>query len=117
SKSTLERASKALDENALRILHRTLLELSGQAESAHTLGLPEPLALDTCLIDATCLEANIHYPTDWVLLRDVGNTLLKAITLIREAGLKPRMPGGPAALAQQLGALCQEMTFQRRRPD
>jgi hypothetical protein len=27
--------------------------------------------------------ANIHYPVDWVLLRDATQTLMKAVSLIR----------------------------------
>ena len=117
SKSTLDRALKLFNEESVRLLQRTLLELTGQHDGAATLGLLQPLALDTCLIDATCLEANIHFPTDWVLLSDVGQTLLKAITLIRREGLRPRMPGGPGELARQLNVCCMEMSQQRRRPD
>ena len=30
----------------------------------------------------------MHFPTDWVLLKDVASTFLKAIKLIRQAGLR-----------------------------
>ena len=35
-----------------------------------------------------CLKADIHFPVDWVLLRDGVRTLMKATLLIRKAGLR-----------------------------
>ncbi len=80
SKSTLERASKFFSEKQLRALHRTLTEVVGDADLARqVVGLDKPIDTTICLIDGTCLEVNIHWPTDWVLLKDVAGTLLKAI--------------------------------------
>ncbi len=111
SKSTLERASKFFSEEQLRALHRTLTEVVGDALLGRQVGLDKPIDTTICLIDGTCLEANIHWPTDWVLLKDVAGTLLKAIRLIREkAGLRHRMPIEPEPLARQ-------MTHSRRRKD
>jgi len=69
------------------------------------------------LPEAICLEANIHFPVDWVLLSDVSKTLLKAVTLIRQRGLKHRMPSSPEELTRQMNRLCIEMTHSRRRAD
>ena len=44
-----------------------------------------------CLMDTTCLEANVHHPVDWLLLKDIGVTLLKAVGLIRREGLVCRI--------------------------
>ncbi len=118
SKSTLERASKFFSEEQLRALHRTLTEVVGDALLARQVGLDKPIDTTICLIDGTCLEANIHWPTDWVLLKDVAGTLLKAIRLIREkAGLRHRMPIEPEPLARQMNRLCIQMTHSRRRKD
>ena len=118
SKSTLERASKFFSEEQLRALHRTLTEVVGDALLARQVGLDKPIDPTICLIDGTCLEANIHWPTDWVLLKDVAGTLLKAIRLIREkAGLRHRMPIEPEPLARQMNRLCIQMTHSRRRKD
>ena len=119
SKSTLERASKFFSEEQLRALHRTLTEVVGDADLARqVVGLNKPIDTTICLIDGTCLEVNIHWPTDWVLLKDVAGTLLKAIRLIREkAGLRHRMPIEPEPLARQMNRLCIQMTHSRRRKD
>ena len=53
--------------------------------------MQEELDLETEFLDSTCVKLNIHYPTDWVLLRDAARTLLKATMLIRRRGLKVRM--------------------------
>ena len=63
------------------------------------------------------MEANIHFPVDWVLLRDVTGTPLKATKLIRKAGLLCRMPFEPKQLAQQMNNLCIEMPHTRRKQD
>ncbi len=119
SKSTLERASKFFSEEQLRALHRTLTEVVGDADLARqVVGLDKPIDTTICLIDGTCLEVNIHWPTDWVLLKDVAGTLLKAIRLIREkADLRHRMPIESEPLARQMNRLCIQMTHSRRRKD
>ncbi len=47
--------------------------------------------MEAVWIDSTCIKANIHFPVDWVLLRDAVRTLVKAILVIRKHGLKIRM--------------------------
>lgn len=117
AKSTLERASKFFSEEQIRWLHQGLVEASGEADRARQLGLAKPIETGEILVDSTCLEANIHYPSDWVLLRDVAGTLLKAVKLIRGAGLCRRMPEDPEAFARQMNRLCIEMTNTRRKTD
>ncbi len=118
SKSTLERASKFFSEEQLRALHRTLTEVVGDAFLARKVGLDKPIETTICLIDGTCLEANIHWPTDWVLLKDVAGTLLKSIRLIRQkAGLRHRMAVEPEQSARQMNRLCMQMTHSRQRKD
>lgn len=77
----------------------------------------EPVDATVCLMDSTCLEADIHFPVDWMLLKDVALTLLKAVGLIRKEGLLCRMPGGPEELGTQMNRLCIEMTHSGRKKD
>lgn len=115
SKSVLERASKFFPAAWVRWMQQVLTEMCGEADRAAELGLVEPVQTDVCLVDTTCLEANIHFPVDWVLLRDVAGTLLKATTLIRRAGLRVRMPQEPASFATAMNRLCIAMTHVRRK--
>lgn len=117
SKSELERASKFFTAEQVRWMGQVFLEMCGESDRAAELGLAEAQAMNTCLVDSTCLEANIHFPVDWVLLRDVSRTLLKAVKLIRSAGLRCRMPAEPEVFARQMNRLCLEMTHSRRRRD
>lgn len=117
SKSTLDRASKVFNEEQLRRMNALLTEAAANADVCHDVGLEEPVDASICLVDSTCFGANVHYPVDWVLLKDVSLTLLKATALIRSEGLLNRMENGPAELARQMNRLCIEMTHTHRRKD
>jgi hypothetical protein len=86
SKSGVHHLGKLLSESSVVALHRCFLEVVCHTERAGLVGLQNVQSMKTCLIDLTCLETNIHDPTDWVLLRDVSGTLLKAIKRIRNEG-------------------------------
>jgi len=115
SKSTLHRASTLFDDAQLRKLNTLLVQTLGGAHGAAPLGLKQPEDLSVCLIDSTCLKAHIHFPVDWVLLRDVSITLLKAIRLIRKEGLLHRMPNEAEKFIRDMNKLSIEMTHARRR--
>jgi hypothetical protein len=117
AKSTLERASKFFTQTQVRWMHQVLIEMSAEGDRAKEMGLKQPVQTGEVLVDSTCLEVNIHYPTDWVLLRDVSRTLLKATILIRRSGLCQRMPEEPEVFARAMNRLCLEMTHTRRKSD
>jgi len=79
--------------------------------------LENPVDLTEGWLDPTCVKANIHYPTDWVLLRDGARTLTKAIELIRKRGLRARMPYAPDKFMSEMNKLTIEMSQTRRRKD
>jgi hypothetical protein len=107
SKSTLQRYSVWTDEAAVRSL---VNQLNQQAHfHPQKLRLRAPLDLEACFLDTTCVQANIHYPVDWVLLRDATRTLMKAISLIRAQGLRHRMEE-PALFIRRMNVLCMQMT-------
>jgi IS5 family transposase len=72
--------------------------------------------LESAFLDTTCLAANIHYPVDWVLLRDATRTLMKAVQLIRDRGLKHRMEA-PESFISRINKLCIQMTHAWNRKD
>ena len=77
--------------------------------------LDEPLDFSRSYVDCTCIRVNIHYPIDWVLLRDSTRTLMKATARIRKHGLLHRMPFEPCVFISKMNKLCMEMTFAKRR--
>jgi len=79
--------------------------------------LAEPIDFSQCYLDSTCIQANIHFPVDWVLLRDAVRTMCKAIKRIRKLGLKNRMPCEPHVLISQMNKLCIMMTHTHRKKD
>ena len=114
SKSALERYDKMASELEIRGLV-DLLNRQAVTEREQ-LDLAEALTLDVYFSDTTCVKANIHFPTDWVLLRDGVRTLMKGVKLIRKHGLKQRMPE-PNIFLRQINRLSMEMSQSRRRPD
>jgi hypothetical protein len=115
SKSSLHRASTFFTDEQLREFNTLLVGTAGNASCCSQLGLEQAEDLSVCLVDSTCLEANIHFPVDWVLLGDVTRTLLKAVKLIRRESLLHRMPASADQLQRQMNKLCIQMTHTRRK--
>ena len=78
-------------EDLDQFMNRMLKVAITPDEIGPSLLLKNDIELNTIWMDSTCLKANIHYPVDWVLLRDATRTLAKALNLIRKHGLKNRM--------------------------
>ena len=112
SKSEVQRYAGWLPADQMRELIDGLLQ--GAIQHPRKLGLKEALDLEEYFLDSTCLEANIHFPTDWVLLRDGVRTLMKATVLIRRAGLRGRMEP-PEEFLRRMNRLSIQMTQQARR--
>jgi len=91
----------------------TLLFRSVADESSEV--LHEPINFSQCYLDTTCIMANIHFPVDWLLLRDSTRTMMKAVNRIRKLGLKNRMPCEPNEYIGKMNKLCMQMTFARRK--
>ena len=113
SKSTLQRYDAWVPTETLRPIMDQLLR-AGRDE-APKLQLLQPLDLDRLFLDSTCLKAKIHFPVDWVLLRDGTRTVMKAVSLIRQQGLKQRMES-PEKFIRRMNGLCIAMTQARRQP-
>jgi len=120
SKSSVERFSKWVNLKSVEKLCDRLLMLCAQGasqEQPQPLKLAQPMELSEAFLDATCARVHMHFPNDWVLLRDAARTLMKATLLIRQAGLKVRMPQEPLAFLSQMNKLSIAMSAQRRRKD
>lgn len=120
AKSTLERFSKWVSEETMTQIHLKLVTQAvtpAQPGAAQPLGLITPVDATEAFLDSTCLKANIHFPVDWVLLRDGTRTLMKATVLIRREGLKQRMPQEPLRFLSDMNKLAMAMSANARRPD
>ena len=117
SKSTIERFEKmfAADEVA-ELIHELNRAVADKLGVEKLLYREAALRFDTIFADTTCVKANIHFPVDWILLRDATRTLTQAITLIRQQGLKHRM-NSPEKFMGSMNKLCIEMTHTRKKKD
>jgi hypothetical protein len=107
--SQLQRFEYWLPAAEMLPLVQGLLKQACGEEATTTLGLQTPVSLETVWVDSTCAETHIHYPVDWVLLRDAVRTLVQAILVLREHGLKHRMPE-PESFLTAMNQLCMRMT-------
>ena len=122
SKSSSDRFGQRVSAESLRVINQKFNALlaatgadndSSQPPSA-SFGLPHTISFDQVFFDSTCLKANLHFPTEWVLLRDAAHTLMKATVLIRKHGLKNRMPQGPLEFLSEMNTLCIKMAAKGR---
>ena len=118
AKSTVQRYATWLPEEEMREVINGLLRKAGapMVDGKQVLDLEEPLDLSTMFLDTTCVKANIHFPVDWVLLRDGVKSLMQSVELIRSHGLKSRMCE-PQEFITKINRLSMEMTHTRRKKD
>jgi hypothetical protein len=116
AKSTLQRYEQSVSPAQLKRLNALLVGKASGIEARRELRLNAPLDLDGFFMDTTCVEPNIHFPVDWVLLRDGTRTLIKAMILIRRHGLKRRMPA-PDSFMRSINRQCIAMAQTVRRPE
>lgn len=113
-KSHLGDLENMLPVHVIKQLETRLLR-SAADESSEV--LYEPIDFSQCYLDSTCIMANIHFPVDWLLLRDSTRTMMKAVHRIRKLGLKNRMPCEPNEYIRKMNKLCMQMTFAKRKTD
>ena len=120
AKSTSHRFENWVKPESLRRINDKLITLScapaAQGKSA-AFDLQAPVVCNDAFFDTTVVKAPIHFPTDWVLLRDAARTLMKATLCIRRAGLKQRMPQEPEEFLCAMNKQCMAMSAQRRQKD
>lgn len=92
SKSTLQDYANWLDHGGMEKVLDALTAAVAHADRAELLGLETELSLEVAWVDSTCLKANVHFPCDWVLLRDGVRTVVACVLTIRRHGLKARIP-------------------------
>lgn len=116
-KSAFQEYAHWLEEPKMRTLVEILLRAATKGSGSEPpLELAHELELQTVWMDSFCVKANIHFPVDWVLLRDAVRTLMKAVGVIRRHGLRHRMPD-PESFLRRINVLSMEMTAGRRQAD
>jgi hypothetical protein len=117
SKSTLERFEKIFPEDELvALIHDLTGAVADKVTARKLLYRETALRFDEIFADSTCVKAHVHFPVDWVLLRDATRTLVAAIVQIRKQGLRHRIKP-PEQFIRKMNKLCIEMTHTRKRKD
>lgn len=115
SKSAIERYEKMFSTKEIStLIHDCNKAVSSQNGAQELLYSDSALNFDEIFVDTTCVKSNIHFPVDWILLRDATRTLIKAIELIRSKGLKHRM-ANPKKFRCNMNKLSIEMTHVRKK--
>ena len=115
SKSSIDRYEKLFSEEEItKLIHELNRVAADEKQAEQILYQQAALRFDEIFADTTCVKANIHFPVDWVLFRDVARTLMKAIQLIRNQGLLHRI-GDPQSFLTKMNKLCIEMTHTRKK--
>lgn len=110
SKSTIKRMERLWSEQDITtLIHQLNKKVIDPTYSQLLLNTDKPIEIDEVFADSTCINANIHYPVDWLLIRDAVRTLTASIILIRRQGIKHRMPE-PLTLVKTMNSLAIEMT-------
>ena len=113
-KSTVRDYAHWLPAQQMEKVLATLTRAVADEDHAREIGLENELDMAVAWVDTTCLKACIHFPTDWVLLRDAVRTLVKCILTIRRHGLKRRIPE-PESFLREINALSMGMSAAARR--
>ena len=117
TKSTLDRFDKIVPDSIIQqVIDRATIKAMepGTSSEDQPLGLEQPISIEKAFIDTSCIKANIHFPVDWVLLRDIVIRLIGLIVVIRKHGLIHRMPS-PESFLHEINKLCLAMTHSRRK--
>jgi hypothetical protein len=116
SKSTLQRMESEVPAEVIQDIQRSMLRWAATpAADGHAPGgLADLVDLSVTWMDTTCAKLDIHYPTDWVLLRDATRSVMASITTIRRHGLRHRMPE-PASFVKTINQQAMAMSAASRK--
>jgi IS5 family transposase len=117
SKSSLERYDKIVPAEMLeKIIRAICAKVSKDDWPLINPAYREPIQLKDLFADCTVLEANIHFPVDWLLLRDAVRSLVSAIIVIRQHGLRHRIKD-PKKFLAEINGLCMKMAAVARKKE
>ncbi|MBF0198695.1 MAG: transposase [Planctomycetes bacterium] len=118
SKSTLQRFEGWYDEEIIRRVTDLATYAAADVKSIlhnDSNGLVEAIDTEVWLLDSTCAELDIHYPVDWVLLKDCIKSIIQAIIQIRKGGIRQRI-GSPESFLTTINKLSMQMTNTGKKP-
>ena len=110
SKSTLQRISYASSASTVEtFIHGITGLFHNDTFAEEYLGDDKIISFTSLYGDSTCVEANIHYPVDWLLIRDAIRSIVVSTLVIRQNYFTHRMPV-PQSFISRINSLCIEMS-------
>ena len=110
SKSKINTLENSLSEEFLNEVNAvTNKEIIFDDMFCKDVGFQEGFEMTDLYADTTCVKANIHFPVDWVLFRDLIRTSMLKVQMIRDGGIKNRMSEEPNTYLSGINSLCMEM--------
>ena len=112
SKSTLQRFESFFDTDTLKAVGDLLIVAASDENSElfnNLNGLFMGIDTDYLFLDSTCAKLDIHFPVDWVLLKDCVKSIIQSIIQIRSYGIKNRMDD-PMSFLSAVNKVSMEMT-------
>ena len=118
SKSALQKMEYLLSADLIKNLEKRFLEyVKCESGKGGRLELEKKIDISNCFFDTFCLDTNIHFPVDWILLRDASRTLMLGVIQIRKHGLVNRMANDCQDFISKMNGLCMKITFASRTKD
>ncbi len=114
SKTRLNNFQRIFPASYLQEISSKLVLGMANSDISEKLNLESPIKTDVIWSDSTCLMSKIHFPVDWVLLKDIIISLMTTIKTLRKHGLKNRLPKSPEEFINEINNLSMQMTFTRR---
>lgn len=108
-KSKINSLENSIPEELVLLLNKEINKMLFDETSCKKIGFAKAFELKNLYMDSTCVKANIHYPVDWVLFRDLIRTAMLQVAKIRDEGFKVRMPQEPIQYLSDINTLCIEM--------
>jgi hypothetical protein len=110
SSSKINKLENAMDEGLMKeMLLSFNKNILFDKSSCIKIGFEKEFSCSEIYMDSSCIKSNIHYPVDWLLFRDLIRTSMYKIIMIRDGGIKVRMPETPESYSSRVNTLCIEM--------
>ena len=108
--------TKSTLQNTINFLTEAELEQIFKNDLQQIFSRDGPYSPNDVYGDCTCIDANMHYPVDWLFIIDGTRTILKAVELIRKENIKNRMDE-PTKFISKMNTLSVKMSAASRTKD
>lgn len=114
SKTRINNFQQMVSGSILKDISSKFVQTLSDTTVSEKVHIQKPVTTDIIWSDSTCLMSKIHFPVDWLLLKDIVVSLMTTIETLRNHGLKNRLPKSPKEFINEINGLSMDMTLTRR---